>query len=280
MKKRLSTFVLMSSALVLAACGNANEGTEESQVSNEVAATTVTVGVENNARPLSFTNDQGELDGYEVELLKAADEKMADFDFVFEAVDAEAAQVGLDTGKYGMIGGGFFKNPEREAKYLFTEENTGVSVINIYTRADDDSIKSLDDLAGKKIHPVTPHGGIYNLLVAYNEEHPDNQLDIQLGESGDFAQRFTALDEGVSDAIVMPANFGVQDIIDTLELNVKAVDEPVQVNPTYFLLAQDETALKTSLDEALKELKDEGTLSEISTKWYEEDMFQYELTEQ
>lgn len=274
--KNLKKMLFLSAGLLLAACGSGNAPAESG---SDAGVTNVTVAVENASNPLSFTDASGELTGYEVDLIKALDEEIENYSFTIESVDAEAAQVGLDTGKYAFIGGGLFKTPEREEMYLFPDENTGASIIRIYKRQGDDSIQSLDDLVGKKVHPVTPNGGIFNLLTAYNEAHPDAQIDIQLGESGNFAQRFQALNDGVSDAVVMPSNLGAEEIISELNLNVEAVEEPVQVNPTYLVLAQDQEALKGELDEAIKTLKGNGTLSELSTEWYGEDMFEYQVSE-
>lgn len=277
MLKKMTGLAMVSAALLLAACGNGEETTDESGANSD--ATSVTVAVENASNPLSFTNAEGELDGYEVDLINLLDEEIEAYDFNIESVDAEAAQVGVDTGKYAFIGGGLIKNEEREEMYLFPEENTGVSIIQIYTRADDNSIQTLDDLVGKKVHPVTPNGGIFNLLTAYNAAHPDAPIEIQLGESGNFAQRFQALNDNVSDAVVMPSNLGADDIIEQLNLNVAPVEEPVQVNPTYFMMAKDQEELKTELDQAIKTLKENGELSALSEEWYGEDMFQYEITE-
>ncbi|MDD7758808.1 MAG: transporter substrate-binding domain-containing protein [Aerococcus suis] len=157
-----------SMALILAACGQGGESSEES--SSNPDAKEVTVAVENSSKPLSFTDDSGELTGYEVETIKALDEVVDDYNFNIESADAEGTQVGLDTGKYQMIGGGLYKTKEREDLYLFPDENSGASIIRIYKRKDDDSIKTLDDLTDKKVHPVTPNGGIFNLLTEYNEK--------------------------------------------------------------------------------------------------------------
>lgn len=59
-------------ALILAACGQGGESSEES--SSNPDAKEVTVAVENSSKPLSFTDDSGELTGYEVETIKALDE--------------------------------------------------------------------------------------------------------------------------------------------------------------------------------------------------------------
>lgn len=288
--KYLKYLALALVSLILVACGNGNTPAEETNASTEETTETtetttdgdvieVTVAVENASNPLSFTNDAGELTGYEVDVINALNEVIEGYHLNIESVSAEATQVGLDTGKYAFIGGGLFKNAEREELYLFPEEHTGVSTIEIFKRADDDSIQTLDDLVGKVVHPVTPNGGIYNLLTAYNEENPEAPIDLQLGESGNFAQRFQALNDEVSDAVVMPSNLGAADIIEELSLNVNTADEPVQVNPTYFVLAQDQTDLKEKLDAAIQQLKDDGVLAELSEKWYNENMFDYELSE-
>ena len=279
--KYFKYLILAFGALILVACGNGGT-TEESSAAPEDSATEtieVTVAVENASNPLSFTNNDGELDGYEVDVINAINEVIEGYHLNIESVSAEATQVGLDTGKYVFIGGGLFKNEEREELYLFPEEHTGVSITEIFKRADDDSIQSLDDLVGKTVHPVTPNGGIFNLLTAYNNEHPDAPIELQLGESGNFAQRFQALHDGVSDAVVMPSNLGATDIIEELDLNVSTAEEPVQVNPTYFVLAKGQEAFKIKLDESIRQLKEDGTLAELSEKWYNENMFDYELSE-
>jgi L-cystine transport system substrate-binding protein len=279
MLKNIKLLFIIGLSLFLAACGQGGEsgGTNESTEGD--SPTQITAAVENASQPLSYTDENGNLTGYEVELLQAINEEMTNYEIGIESVDSEATQVGLDTGRYEMVGGGLYKTPEREELYLFPEKHTGASIITIYTRADDDSIQSLDDLSDVTVHPVTPNGGIFNLLTSYNEENPDNQIDIQLGESGNFAQRFQALDEGASDAVVMPSNLGAEEIIDELGLNVTPVEEPVQVNPTYFMLSPDQEELKTELDEAIQTLKEDGTLSQLSEEWYGEDMFEYEVTE-
>lgn len=272
MKKTFTKLVLsLLSAGLIASAGTPLASAQE----------TVNVALENNAQPLTFTDSNGELVGYEVDILAAIDEKLADYDFNIEAVSAEGTQVGLDAGRYAFIGGGMFKTDEREEKYAFPEENTGASIIRIYKRADDDSIATLDDLSGKIVHPVTPNGGIFNYLTEYNEENPDNQIEIQLGESGSEAQRYQAIHEGVSDAVISPSNLGQDVIIEELDLNVEPIEEPVRVNGTYFIFAKEgQEDLIAAFDEAVRELKEDGTLAEIAEKWYGENIFEYQVTEE
>lgn len=281
-RKVLFDVFLVLAALVIVGCAESGAADNESQSSESPGGndvTTVDVAVENDSNPLSFTDDEGELDGYEVEVIEQLDEVLEDYEFNIESVSAEASQIGLDSGKYGFVGGGSFRTEEREEKYLIPEETNGASLIKIYVRADETEISTLDDLVGKKVAPVTPNGGIYNLLTTYNEEHPDSQIDIEPNDSVTSAERFQGVDEGTYDAVVQPSNLGFEEIKEQLGLDVVEIKEPVRVNGTYFLVAQSETELNNAINEGLAQLKEEGILQEIAEKWYGEDIFQYELTE-
>lgn len=298
MKKILSIVLLVGLIGVLSACSkkssetqanadtvteaaSTKEATSETKKSDSTADTTsteaktVSVAVVNGSKPLSFQDENGELTGYEVEVIKALDDVVPEYNFAIESVEEEATQVGLDAGKYAFIGGGTYKTPEREEKYLIPDEINGVSLVYIYVREDDNSIQSLDDLVGKKVVPSSPNGGMYNLLTSYNNEHPDAQIKIETADGVALADRFKSVDSGEYDSVVLPNNLGFNEIKEQLGLKVKAVETPVAINPTYFLLGKDQTDLKEKIDAGLKLLREDDTLSKLSVKWYGEDTIKY-----
>ena len=238
-------------------------------------AKTVNVALESGSKPLSFEDENGNITGYEVDVIKALDDIIPEYTFSIELVEGDSTQVGLETGKYALIGGGLYKTPEREEKYLIPDAITGVSLINIYVREDDYSIKTLDDLVGKKVVPVSPNGGIFNLLTAYNTEHADKQITIETAEGVSVADRYKSVDSGEYDALVLPNNLGFNEIKQELGLKVKAVETPVKINSTYFALAKDQTDLAAKVEAGLKTLRENGTLSTLSLKWYGEDTIKY-----
>ncbi len=235
----------------------------------------VIVGLETGSKPLSFINENNEGDGYEVELVKLLDEKIPDYDISYELVEADATEIGIDTGKYAFIGGGLYATDSRKEKYLFPEQPESASVIKLFVNGDNTDIHSLDDLVGKKISPPAPNGGIYNLLTTYNEEHPDAQLEFGTREGKELVEVFQEISDGTYDALVIPDNLGGNDIIEQLGLNVKIADDAVKVNPTYFVFAKDQTDLLEKANKALAELKADGTLSELNVKWFGEDKLTY-----
>ncbi|HWR23722.1 MAG TPA: transporter substrate-binding domain-containing protein [Feifaniaceae bacterium] len=241
----------------------------------EAEVQTVNVALEAGSKPLSFEDENGSKVGYEVDVLNAVDELIPEYAFNLEFVEADATQIGLETGKYVLIGGGLYKTPERVEKYLIPDAINGVSLINIYVHEDDTGIKSLDDLVGKKLVPSTPNGGIYNLLTEYNAAHPDAQITITTGEGVSVADRFKSVDAKEYDALVLPNNLGFSEIKQELGLKIKAVEEPVKINGTYFALAKGQEDLSAKVEAALTTLRENGTLSELSLKWYGEDTIQF-----
>lgn len=270
MKKNYSTvlslILVIATVMGLSACGT--------DVSSDSNVTQLTVAVCNNSKPNSYTDDNGVLVGYEVEIIQAIDEKLDEYEFTIEAVSQDAEEIGIDTGKYALIAQGFYKTEERAAKYLIPDENTGVSLMKIYT-LESETINSMEDLGGKTLAPVPPNGGIYNFITAYNEEHPDSQVEFDTAENVAIATRFSELVDGKYDAIIWPsANLDLSEIEKSLKVTFRASD-PVSVNPTYFLIAPDQEAFYEKVNKAITELKEDGTISEISKKYFGEDILQY-----
>lgn len=274
MKRLLLITSFMAILLVLAACG----GEENTANSDEGEVRTVEVAVSSSSRPLSYVED-GELTGYEVELLRAIDEKLENYEFNIEGASDSAGEIGLDTGQYDLLAQGLILSEERKESYLIPEESNGPSLMKIFATGDQEGeIESLDDLPGKRIVPVTPTGGVYNLLTAYNEEHPDNQIEFETSDGGiPTSDRLQEVDEGVYDAFVNPSNLGQQEVIEEANLDIH-VTEPVEINPTYFMIhdSEENVELRDKISEALAELKEEGVVSELSNEFYGEDILQYE----
>ena len=260
---------------VAATAAAAPTAASEQASSSSAQVKTVNVALEAGSKPLSYEDENGNKVGYEVDVVNAVDQLIPDYAFNVEFVESDATQVGLETGKYALIGGGLYKTPEREEKYLIPDAITGVSLIYIYVSEDNNAIHSLDDLVGKKVVPSSPNGGIFNLLTAYNKEHPNAQITITTAEGVSVADRFKSVDSKEYDALVLPNNLGFSDIKKELNLKVKAVEPPVKANGTYFALAKGQEDLSAKVAAALKTLRENGTLSQLSVKWYGEDTIKF-----
>jgi L-cystine transport system substrate-binding protein len=259
--------------LTLTACSSAPKASLEASSSSTAGVTVIIAAVENDSKPLSYTDDNGTLTGYEVDLFKAIDAALPDYTVKIESVGADATSIGLDTGRYQVIGGGLYATAKRQATYLLPGP-AGASAVQIYKKKGA-TYQSLSDLVGKNVAPVTPSGGIYNLLTTWNTDHPSAQIKIQTSDSVTQAQLLQGVNDGTYDAVVRPSNLGEGDLITKLGLNVVTADKPVVVNKTFLAVAKSNATLNDALNSALTKLKADGTLSKLSKQYFGEDVTVY-----
>lgn len=266
--------IAMAGGLGLVLVTTAACGSDSSEGADGVR--TIEIATAAESKPLAWGAVGHEPQGYEPEVLKAVDELLPEYEFAMEGAADIAQETGLATGKYDMIAGGFYKTPERSDQFLIPETAHGASLMTIYTRADSD-ISGMEDLEGKKIVPVSAGGGVFKFTTDWQEKNPDVKLDIQTASSGiPYPDRLKQVESGKYDALILPSNLGEQTVIDEQGLAIKA-SEPVDVNNTYFLIhdSEENQALVEAVDKALQTLREDGTLAELSTKWFGDDHTQY-----
>ncbi len=264
MKKMITALLILATALsVLSGCA-ANTGKKPESESTKSEPTTVSVGVGNAWKPYCYLDENGNLDGYEVAVLKAADELLPDYTFDLQALDWNNVLVSLDAGKVDIAGHSFQLNDERKEKYGYTDEIYCQYVVYLVVAKNNDTIKGLDDLAGKNVLAVTGEASTQK-LEAYNEANPDKKLNLQYS-SLTTEQIVAAIDNGTLDAW-----FTTQNVLDEMNANygdkLKFTGEPILVENTVFFIDKENTALKTALDGAIAELHKSGKLADLSTQY-------------
>lgn len=98
--------------------------------------------------PFEFENENGEMVGVDLDILKAVAEDQG-FQYDLVVAGFSAAVTGLEAGEYDGVIAGMSINPEREEKYDFSEPyyDSGVGM----AVAADSDIASYDDLNGKTV---------------------------------------------------------------------------------------------------------------------------------
>ncbi len=283
MKKVSMSLFALSMTVLLSACNGAGEeeADADNKINSDTEARTITVTTPPTSKNLSWQETNGDILGYEPDVLRAIDEKLSDYEFDIQAVADSAQETGIKSGRYELNVGGFYPTPERKEQFLVPEEATGRSLIKMWVREDSD-IETLEDLEGKNITPFTAGGGTLQVVLDWQEENPEYNLKLE-ESSGDipYAQRLKEIESGKYDAFVGPANLGQNEIIEEQGLDVRATD-PIYVGETIMLIydSEENQELLSQVDEALIELKEEGKLTEISEDYYGEDIFQYDLTDE
>ncbi len=237
---------------------------------------TIKIATAAESKPLSWGALGEEPQGYEPDVLRAIDEKLPEYKFEMEGAADIAQETGLVTGKYDMAAGGYYKSDARMKQFLIPDNPDGASLMEIYSRKDSD-INGMKDLVGKKIVPVTAGGGVFKFVTQWQEKNPDSKVEITASSAGiPYPDRLKEVQNGKYDALILPSNLGEQTVITEQKLDIKA-SEPVAVNNTYFLIhrSDENQKLADAVNMALKELRDDGTLSKLSMKWFGEDQTTY-----
>lgn len=229
---------------------------------------TIVVGTGNHYEPYCYLDKDGNLAGYEYEVLKAVDELLPQYKFEYRTSQFADVLVALDAGQIDLAAHQYEKNDQRQAKYLFGKEAYTTYATYPVVLTSNNQFKSLDDLKGKKVFTSSAASNSTYMLEQYNKKHPDNPIQIVTLENATPEAEASGMKKGVWDAIILTER-------DMDKLNrdfgngtpfLKHLKDPVQTSSTYWLYRKDETELQTAVDGALKQLKDSGKLAEISKK--------------
>ena len=217
----------------------------------------------------SFQDENGNLTGYDIEVLREVEKRIEGVKFEFIASPWDTLFIGLDADKFQLLANQITSNPERETKYLLTDNSYFADITQPIVRGDDTSIKSLADLKGKKVG-TTVGDSHTRALEDYNAAN-GNAIQIEYYET-DINGVLQDLVNGRIDATVNNPIMAKKKA-EVLGLNIKAINENLVENPSLFIMKKDEAgkALKEKIDTALQAIKADGTLSKLSIEWFGED---------
>lgn len=253
---------------VLTGCSSSSSASTSTSASGEV----INVAVGNSMAPFGYLDADGNLIGYDVDVLKAVDEYLDDYTFNLSAMDFSTCVVSIDSGAADMVSHQLVKSEERKEKYLFPDQYYCLSPMRLVVKKGSD-IKSLEDMAGKSLY-MNPASYEYGLLTSYNESHPGKEIVINAVSDMTTADCYKAVANGTVDA-ELTYQSTYESIVDEIGLaDQLETTEVVLVEDTYQMISKDKPELAERVSEALTSLKEDGTLGEISKKWFGSDYFE------
>lgn len=269
------TLGLIGSLLVTALTGC---GSSEASSASNGDVQKIIVGSGINYQPYCYIDENGNAVGYEYDVLQAIDELLPQYEFEYQPMSFDNIVLSLDAGKIDLAAHQYEYTDERAEKYLFSEESYTSYITYITVLTEVDNVTSLADLAGEKIRTGGSTSATSQILRKWNEEHPGQEVEIISTDSSTDEETVAALKSGAAKATIITKrdaekfnkNFG--DGEDFL----KTVGEPINNSQTYYLYRKDNVELQEAVDGALKALKENGTLSELSIKWVGEDVTESE----
>lgn len=268
-KLKMMLLLLAATVLVLAACGNDNEDSNDgAEASGDASYDLVKKGKLTFAssgvyKPFSYEED-GKLTGFDVEIGNALAEKMG-LEPNPVTNPFETILQGLVGKKFDAIIGSMAYTKERAEQADFTEPYY-YSGGMIFVAKDNEEITDSEDLDGKKIGVVAQS--------TYEEPAKELSDDIQYYSSDVVALKDLTVKDRL-DAVITADIVGFEAIDNGFE--VKEVGKPLWVEQPSIAVHKDNGELTKALDEALKELIDDGTYEEISDKWFGRNLLDMDL---
>lgn len=268
-KKVITTTLAIALAVGVTACGNISKKEED-------GVTTIHAVTGGSPAPYITVDEDGNYSGYDIEVLNAVFEKLPQYKLDLQTAEFDAIFTGLTAGNYQLGVNNFSYREERAENYYFSYPYDEITYVFVQ-REGDEPLTSLQDAAdrGYKIE-ANAGGNVTNAIEQWNEENPDSQIEIIYSES-DLAVWFEHIEDGTADFRIddLPIynsyveEFGFENLQKT-ELSEEETARISTALDAYFIFPKSEEGkeLREDVNEALKELREDGTLLELSQKYF------------
>lgn len=260
MKKYLSTVLSLALLLTVSGCSN-NKNTED-HLARIQKAGKIIVALEGDWQPFSFHNDKDELVGVDVEVAKNIAERLG-VEAEFVEASWDVLLTGMQAGTYDIVVNGVDVTEERQKTYDFSTPYAYDRYV-LVVKEDNNDIKTFEDLQGK-----TTANSIGSTYMEIGESYGATVSGVDT-----LAETMTMVINGQVDATIN-ASTSVQDYLNvTGETRVKIVDKTDDITAYALPLVkgEDNATLLSAINEALDDMHQSGVLSEISIKYFGDDL--------
>lgn len=268
-----------SLTLVLAGCASTNANTapkEASAASGAASAKTkITIATGGAPRPFSYVNTKNELEGYDIDVVKAIFKELPQYEIAIEKTEFASIFAGLDSDRYQIGANNFAMNEKRKEKYIYTKPIFKNQYV-IAVAGNRNDIRTFKDLQGKTSE-VQAGVNYTTALENYNKDHKDTPVKLKYTEA-ELLPILQNVESGKVDFQLIDAamlknyikEFGLK--INTIPLSeeeTKLIGAPY----SYLLLSKGAHGeqLEKDINGALDKLVKDGTIGKISTKYFGDD---------
>ena len=257
MKRVLVALLAISMAAgVLTGCGS--KGSDK----------TFTVGFDAEFPPYGYRDDNGEYVGFDLDLAAEVCKRQG-WELVKQPIDWDAKDMELSSGAIDCIWNGFTMNG-REDAYTWTEPYVDNSQVFVVAAAS--GVQNKEELAGKVVAVQKDSSA----LAALNDEENTDNIALrdsfaQLIEYADYNTAFMDLEQGAVDAIAMDvivAGYQIQQ----RNADFKSLDDSLSEEEYGVGFKKGNTELRDKVQSTLEEMAEDGTLQEVSEKWFSKDV--------
>jgi len=263
MKKLLTYLVVLTSMLMLTACGSMNVGKSSSPALDRIAASgELVVGTAASMPPLNMTTKDGEIIGMEIDLAQA----MADLMGVklrLEAMQFHELLPALESGKVDMVISGMTITPQRNMKVAFVGPyfRSGKAILTkLSTMAQAQTPEDVND----------PRKSIVALRGSTSEQFVKNNLTkVKLVTANSYDEAIDMVINGKVDAMFADYTICVVTIFRYPDAKLLTVVSPLTYEPLGIALPDNDPLFVNLTANFLASLEDSGILEELTWEWFQ-----------
>ncbi len=220
----------------------------------------ITVAMEGTWAPWTYHDEDDNLVGFDVEVAKAVADELG-VDVQYQEGEWDGLLAGVQSGRYDIMVNGVGYTEERAQAYTFSDPYC-YNKTALIVRGDNEDIKSLEDLNGKTT--CNSANSTYQLIA---EEYGANVLDV---ETLDGTLEMVLAGTDRADA-TLNAEASFLDYMNAHpDANLKIVDYYPESEKVCIIMPKGDSSdsLKEAINSAIEKLRADGTLSELSNKYF------------
>ena len=259
MKKMMLVLGLFT---LLTGCSNGEATQKDESLENILEKEVLVVG-HTDYPPFGMLDD-GESIGFDIDMAEELTNRLG-VELETKYIDWDSKQFELDNENIDAIWNGFTITPAREKEVTFTEPYFDNHIVMMSLKGN--TYDSLDDLAGKKVGVELQSSG--QIAIEEREDVYDS-IEEMMKYTG-VSEALLALKSGGIDVIVVDENFARY--VSSKESELYEISE-ARFNPENYGigLRKGSEELAEKMDEIIDEMIADGFASEISEKWFGEDL--------
>lgn len=253
---------LMLAVLMVFGCAVSMASCKKDDDKDDKKTKTYIMGFDADFPPYCYTNDDGKsFEGFDVEYATEVFKRLG-YKLELKAIEWDSKDQMLETGAIDFIWNGFTYEG-REEKYAWTDRyfNNSIVVITL-----DDGIKTLDDLAGKKVAVQSDSSG--ETALEKNTALTSSFAGGKFETEGAYTTACSKMVAGDYDAIVV--DFGVANYLMAQNSNIKKLNETVATETYGVGFRKDDTDLCKEINDMMKTVAKENDgkfIKDLCTKY-------------
>ncbi|KJH82292.1 cystine ABC transporter substrate-binding protein [Pseudomonas sp. KSR10] len=225
---------------------------------------TLKVGLEGTYPPFNYQDESGQLTGFEVDFAKALAKELG-VKAEFQPTKWDGILAALESKRLDVVINQVTISEERKQKYDFSTPYTVSGIQALTRKADADSIKNPADLASKKV-------GV-GLGTNYEQWLKENVPQADIRTYDDDPTKFQDLNVGRIDVILVD-RLAAFEMVEKTGNRLAVAGDAFSRQESGIALRKGNPQLLAAIDAAIAKLRADGTLKQLSEKWFKADVTQ------